>query len=645
MPKRCHSADSNRRNFLKRAGVIGAAATIVPPATAQVIPAAPQERLKAAIPGPLQTAAETMPPANDPANQTSSGGDFMVDVLNSLGIEYLAINCASSYRGLHEAVVNHGNNKPEIITCVHEDIAVHIGQGYAKIAGKPIAMACHGVVGLQHAAMAIYNAWCDRVPVIVIGGNIIEADKRAPGAEWPHSGVDIGQLVREFTKWDDQPASLQHFAESAVRAYKIATTPPMGPVFLALDAELQENPIPNAENLRIPKFEPVIPPQGDSGALAEAAKMLVEAQNPLIICDRLARTPAGMASLIGLAETLQCGVIDNVGRMNFPSRHPLNQSFRRAIIAQADVILAIEMNDLWGALTHFSDRIVRQSRPATKPGAKIITLGVRDLYLKSNYQDFGRWQDVDLDIAGDGEASLPALTEAVKRLVDESRKSAFDARGEKLAKLHTAMVEQSKTDATIGWDSSPITTARMCAEVYNQIKDQDWSLVGTAIRLTWPHRLWDFKRPYQWNGLSGGSGVGYNLPASLGAALANKKHGRFTLAFGGDGDFMYNPGALWTAAHHKIPILYVVHNNRAYHQEYMYLTAMAARHGRGVERMDIGTTLKDPNINYATVARGMGAHGEGPIIDPKELAPALARAIAAVKSGELAVVDVVTDPR
>ncbi|MGA8692942.1 MAG: thiamine pyrophosphate-dependent enzyme [Xanthobacteraceae bacterium] len=644
MSKRRRSADSSRRNFLKGASLAGAAAAIVPPAAANAIPAAPQTR-KAAIPGPRQIAAETMAPATDPVNQTSSGGDFMVDVLNSLGIEYLAINCASSYRGLHEAAVNHANNKPEIITCVHEDIAVHLAQGYAKIAGRPIAMACHGVVGLQHAAMAMYNAWCDRVPVIVFGGNIMEADKRAPGAEWPHSGVDIGQLVREFTKWDDQPASLQHFAESAVRAYKIATTPPMGPVFLALDAELQENPIPNAKNLRIPKFEPVTPPQADSGALAAAAKMLVEAQNPIIVCDRLARTPAGMAGLVELAETLQCGVIDNVGRMNFPSRHPLNQSFRRGIIGQADVILAIEMNDLWGTLTHFSDRIVRQSRPATKPDAKIITLGVRDLYLKSNYQDFGRWQDVDLDLAGDGEASLPALTEAVKRLIDDGRKELLAARGQKLAKLHTATVEQSKTDATIGWDSSPITTARMCAEVYNQIKDQDWSLVGTAIRLTWPHRLWDFKKPHQWNGVSGGGGVGYNLPASIGAALANKERGGLTVAFGGDGDFMFNPGALWTAAHHKIPILYVVHNNRAYHQEYMYLIAMAARHGRGVERMDIGTTLKEPNIDYATIARGMGVHGEGPITDPKDLAGALARAVAVVKTGEPAVVDVVTDPR
>jgi acetolactate synthase I/II/III large subunit len=645
MSKHRHSPQASRRNFLKAAGLVGAAAAVTPPLAANAMPAVPSEKLKAALPGPRQIAAETRPPAYDPVNQTSSGGDFMTDVLNTLGIEYLAINCASSYRGLHEAVINHGNNKPEIITCVHEDIAVHLAQGYAKIEGKPIAMACHGVVGLQHATMAMYNAWCDRVPVLVFGGNIMEADKRASGGEWAHSAIDVGEIVRGFTKWDDQPASLQHFAESTVRAYKIATTPPMGPVFIALDAELQENPIRDAESLRIPKFEPVIPPQADSAALAMVAKMLVEAQNPVILCDRVARTPAGMANLVDLAETLQCGVIDNAGRMNFPSRHPLNQSFRRALIGQADVILAIEMNDLWGAVNSFSDRIVRRSRPATKPGAKIITLGVRDLYLKSNYQDFGRWQDIDLDIAGDGEASLPALTEAVRRLINEGRKAAYDERGKKLAAAHMAMVEQSKIDATIAWDASPITTARMCAEVYNQIKDEDWSLVGTAIRLTWMHRLWDFKRPHQWNGVSGGGGVGYNLPASLGAALANKKHGRFTLAFGGDGDFMFAPGTLWTAAHHKIPMLYIVHNNRAYHQEYMYLTTMAARHGRGVDRMDIGTTIKDPNIDYATVARGMGVHGEGPITDPKDLAPALARAVDVVKNGETAVVDVVTDPR
>jgi acetolactate synthase-1/2/3 large subunit len=646
MSKRSNSPDAGRRNFLRGATFAGAAALATPVAANTQISGVPRPRSKAASPGPKLAAAETMPPSKDPITQTTSGGDFMVDVFKTLDIEYLAMNCASSFRGLHEAVLNHGSNtKPEILTCPHEEIAVHMAQGYAKIEGKPMAMICHGVVGLQHATMAMYNAWCDRVPVIVMGGNIIEANKRGTYPEWVHSAIDPAAIVRDFVKWDDQPTSLQHFAESIVRAYKVATTPPMAPVMLSLDAELQENPISEAETLRIPKLSKVTPPQGDSAALAELAKMLVAADNPVIICDRMARTPAGMARLVELAETLQCAVVDNGGRMNFPSRHPLNQSFRRIVISQADVILAMEVNDLWGSLNAFNDRIVRTSRANYKKDTKIVTLGSRDLYLKANYQDFGRYQEADLTIAGDAEASLPTLIEQVKRLVDDGKKSAFEARAKKLAAARLAMVERAKSDATIGWDASPITTARMCAEVYGQIKDEDWSLVGSSIRLTWPQRLWNIDKPYRWNGLSGGFGVGYNLPASLGAALANKKHGRLTLAFGGDGDFMFVPSTLWTAAHHRIPMLYIVHNNRAYHQEYMYLQAMAARHGRGIANTEIGTTIKDPNVDYAAVARGFGVYGEGPIIDPKDLGPALKRAIAMVKTGQPALVDVVCDPR
>jgi acetolactate synthase I/II/III large subunit len=634
----------SRRDFLKGVTLTGAAALATPvvSARAQQSPTTEHERV---VPQP-NIGAETQPPPKDPVTQTTSGGDFMAEVLNTLDIDYLAMNCASSFRGLHEAIINHTRNKPEILTCPHEEIAVSMAQGYAKIEGKPIAMICHGVVGLQHATMAIYNSWCDRVPVYIMIGNIVEADKRAPGAEWVHSAIDPAALVRDFVKWDDQPASLQHFAESAVRAYKVAMTPPMAPVLLSLDAELQENPIADRDRLRIPKLAKVVPPVGDSGAIAETAKMLVAAQNPALICDRMSRTPAGMARLVELAEALQCAVIDQAGRMNFPSRHPLNQSARRgAVVGQADVILAIEMNDLWGSLNSFSDRIVRSSRPNFKPGTKIITLGSRDLYMKANYQDFGRFNEVDLAIAGDGEASLPALTEQVKRLTDANRKSAFEARGKKLAEAHQATREQAKTDATIGWDASPITTARMCAELYAQIKDEDWSLVGNGIRMTWPNRLWNFDKSYRWNGGSGGAGIGYTAPASAGAALANKKRGRISVAIQGDGDLMFVPGTLWTAAHHRIPILYVVHNNRAYHQEYMYLQAMANRHSRGITNAHIGTTLTDPNIDYATVAKGFGVYGEGPITDPKDLGPALKRAVAVVKRGEPALVDVVTDPR
>src|ERR1700726_2218903 len=418
--RRYGAPDASRRNFLKGATIAGAAALGTPAAANTAISGFPEERPKASVPGPKLAAADTMPPPADPVNQSTSGGDFMVDVLKTLDIDYLAMNCASSFRGLHEAVINHGGNtKPEVITCPHEEIAGHMGQGYAKMEAKPLAMICHGVVGLQHASMAMYNAWCDRVAVIVMGGNIMEANKRAPGAEWPHSAIDPAALTRDFVKWDDQPATLQHFAESAVRAYKIATTPPMAPVMLSLDAELQENPIEDREPGRIPKFPRGIPPQGDDAALAELAGMLVAAENPVILCDRVARTPAAMPRLVELAETLQCAVIDNYGRMNFPSRHPLNQSFRRSILASADLIVAMEVNELWGTLSDFHDRIVRSSQPRYKKTAKIVTLGTRGLYMKANYQDLGRYQEADLDITGDAQASLPTLIEQVKRQVDE----------------------------------------------------------------------------------------------------------------------------------------------------------------------------------------------------------------------------------
>ena len=644
MAKRNRSSGIGRRNFLKGAGVAGAAA-IAPVAPAAALPSASAPRpASARLPNLV---AETMPPIDDPIQQSSSGGDFMVDVMKTLNFEYVTMTPASSYRGLHEALVNHGGNtKPEMITGVHEEIAAAMAHGYAKMEGSPLPVLCHGTVGLQHASMALYNAFCDRAPMIMMIGNIVDANKRGPGVEWAHAAIDPGAIVRDFVKWDDQPASLQHFAESMVRAYKIAVTPPMAPVLLSLDGELQENPIPNRDALHIPKLAPVAMPQGDSGAVAETADHLVKAESPVIIVDRMARTPAGMARLTELAEALQCPVVDLGGRSNFPTRHPLCHTSRRgAVIASADVVLGIELNDYYGAVHAFSDRIERRTRPITKQNARLISLGVRDLYTKANYQEFQRYEDVDLAIAADGEETLPALIEEVKRRVDADRKNAFDARGKKLEAAYNATVAQAKSDATIGWDASPITLARLCAELYDQIKDEDWSLVGNGINVSWPRRLWNFDKQHRWNGSSGGAGIGYNAPASLGAALANKKHGRLTVAIQGDGDLMFCPGTLWTAAHHQIPILYVMHNNRAWHQEYMYLQAMANRHGRGVENAHIGTTITDPNIDYATVAKGMGIYGEGPITDPKDLRGAFQRAIAVVKKGQPALIDTVVEPR
>src|SRR5678810_1184531 len=402
----------DRRDFLKTAAVTGAAAF----APAAAAGAAPQS---ATAPPVAQGSAPTPARESDPPADVEllttdrPGGDFMVDVIKSLDFEYVAANPGSSFRGIHESIVNYGGNTaPEFITCCHEESSVAMAHGYFKAEGKPMAVLCHGTVGMQHAAMAIYNAYCDRVPVYILAGNTLDATMRRPGVEWAHSVQDAAAMVRDFIKWDDLPFSLPHFAESTVRAYKIAMTPPMMPVMIVLDGGLQEDPISEEVKgrLRIPKLTLTSPPQGDAGAVAEAARLLVSAQNPVIIADRLSRTPAGMAHLVELAELLQAPVIDQGGRMNFPSQHPLNMSNGgRALLANADVVLGLELTDFWGTVDSFRDSLVRSSRPLTKPGTKLVSITAGDLYVKGNYQDFQRYPEVDIAMAADSEATLAPL--------------------------------------------------------------------------------------------------------------------------------------------------------------------------------------------------------------------------------------------
>jgi acetolactate synthase-1/2/3 large subunit len=624
-PKK-HSA--GRRGFLKRAAA-GAAALV---STESGIEA--QEQTSS-------TTAETL-------TTDRPGADFMLDVIRSLGFDYVCANPGSSFRGLHESIVNYGGNRnPELITCCHEESAVAMAHGYAKIEGKPLCVLAHGTVGLQHAAMAIYNAYCDRVPVYVILGNLMDATSRRPGAEWNHSVQDAAAMVRDCIKWDDLPVSLPHFAESAVRAYKIAMTPPMMPVALVADGDLQENPAPSGEQPRIPKLTIPAPPQGDSGAVAEAAKMLADAENPVLVTGRLTRTPAGMAQLLKLAELLGAPVLDQGERMNFPTRHPLNHSDRaRQVIADADVILGLELSDFWGTVNSFRDQLQRSSRRIAKPGARLISITAGDLYSKSNYQDAQRFPEVDLALAADAEATLPALIEAVERRIGADRRRAFRERGDKLAAARQRALERARNDAAYAWDASPISTARLSAELWAQIQAQDWSLVSAVSSVSnWPLRLWSFEKHYQFIGGAGGHGIGYGAPAAAGAALANRKYGRLSVSIQNDGDLMYAPGILWTAAHHRIPLLSVVHNNRAYHQEVMHIQRMANRHNRGITNAGVGTALERPNLDFAKIAQGMGVHAEGPISDPKDLAPAIKRAIDVIRRGEPALVDVVTQPR
>ncbi len=641
MKQRRHTIVTRRR-FLKGAAVSAAAVAAAPAVTAQQ--ATPESRPAP----PLSREAETgVPTEGEVLTTDRPGSDFMVDVVKSLGLEYVCANPGSSFRSLHESIVGYGGNvRPELITCCHEEASVAMAHGYAKVEGKPLGVLLHSNVGLQHASMAVYNAYCDRVPVFLIVGNSLDAASRRPGVEWVHSAHDVAAMVRDFVKWDDRPASLAHFGESAVRAYKIALTPPMMPVLLVADTDLQERAV-EGEPPHVPKRSLAAPPQGDSGAVAEAAKLLVNADRPVLVADRAARTPAGLKLLVELADLLQAPVIDQGGRLNFPTQHPLNHTdAARAIVANADVVVGLELSDFWGTVHIYRDQANRSARQATQPGARLVSITAGDLWVKGNQQNLERYPEVDLAIAADAEATLPALIETVRTLMTGSRKAAIEARGASLAADRVRLLEQARAAAAQGWHARPISTARLCAELWDQIKSDDWALVSDAGFVSnWPQRLWKMDRHYQFLGASGGYGVGYGAPASVGAALANRAHGRLSVAIQNDGDLMYGSGVLWTAAHHRIPLLSVMHNNRAYHQETMHVVRMASRHQRGIANAGVGTTLVDPPIDYAKLAQSMGVHGEGPITDPDALGPAIGRALAVVRRGEPALVDVVTQPR
>jgi thiamine pyrophosphate-dependent acetolactate synthase large subunit-like protein len=648
----------NRRKFLAGVAVAGAAGAVAPPAAQATGTAADARgvapRPSALPPSAAVAAAETGTPPTMPHAHAPAGSDFMVDVIKTLDITYLPANPASSFRALHESLINYGKNaKPEFLTCTHEESAAGMCHGYFKAAGKPLMTLCHGTVGLQHAAMAIYNAWCDRVPMIVVGGNDADAAKRPPGVPTFHSAQDINALVRDFTKWDDTPVSLQHFAQSFVRAYKIAMTPPYGPVMISLDAGLQQEPIhENGERLYIPRYVAMTPPQGDANAVREAARLLANAQNPVIVVDRAARTENGMRLLVQLAELLQAPVVDQGSRMNFPNTHYLRSP--PTVVGRADVIIGMELSDYWGTVNAWIDNGgedglgLRESR--IKPDTKLISISSVELITKSNYQDFQRFQTIDVPMAGDAEATLPALIEAVKSAIGSDRKAAIEARGEAMKKGFAQRREAAKAAAAVAWDASPISTARLVMETYAQIKDLDWSLVSSSGNVSnWPNRLWPMDRYYRWLGRSGGYGVGYGAPASVGAALANRDAGRFSVSIQSDGDLMYAPGVLWTAARHKIPLLAVMHNNRGYHQEVMHVQRLSVRRNRvaslGNDMGPIGTSIQNPDIDYAKLAASMGWWSAGPIKDPAELGGTIKRAVEVVKSGQPALVDVWTQPR
>jgi len=574
------------------------------------------------------------------------GSDVVVDLLQAYGIRYASLNPGSSFRGLHDSLVNHGDNSPEMLVCPHEKIAVGLAHGYAKASGEPMAVIVHDVVGLLHGAMGIYYASIDRAPMLVLGGaGPMDTTRRRPNIDWIHSANVQGNAVRDFTKWDDQPATISSIPESMARAMRVATSEPAGPVYLALDAGLQEDEVP--DDLALPdvaRFSTPTPIGADPAALRRLAELLVAAERPVIVPGYVGRDPAAFDGLVDLAETLGAGVIDTGIRLNFPNRHPLNVTGSDAI-ESADLVCFLDVKDM-GKPTQELESTPRTIRSRITERARVVDLGFNEIGISAWSHDFAQLLPTDLQVTADAAATLPELRRLVHELVageGDERRDARAHRRDELGAFHDRTWASWEERASASAGESPVATSRLAREVGDAIRDHDWVLTaGTAS--DWALRMWDFDRPYRHAGRSLGTAT--QIGISLGVALAHRDAGRLVVDLQPDGDLMFDLGALWVASYHRIPMLVVMFNNRAYYNDWEHQERMAKQRGTPLENTWVGMEIDRPAPDFAAVAHALGWHAEGPIDDPDAVGPAVRRAVDVVTdSGTPALVDVVCQRR
>ncbi len=573
-------------------------------------------------------------------SQRHWASDVIVDLLHAYELPYAALNPGASYRGLHDSIVNYGGNRPVMLLCQHEETAVQIAHGYAKASGRPMAAILHNLVGLLHANLAIYYAYADRAPVFIIGATgPMDETKRRPRIDWIHTAQVQGEAVRAYTKWDYQPTSIGGVPEAFARAYGVMMTEPRGPIYMCYDAWLQEQPLdhlvalPPAGAAKVPSR---IAP--DIAALARVAEMLVQAKKPVILAEYVGREPESFHALVELAETLGAPVYDVESRLNFPSRHPLNFSMVKDVFRDADLVLCLDTRD-WERATTELVSATREVTSIVPPTAKWIDIGFGDLELSSWAMDYQRLAHADVRVLGDTTLAIPALIALIKDEVDPTERSnRVRALTEKTQAIRIKWAEQARAH----WDESPITLPRLASEVWNAIRGEDWVLTANTLE-DWTRKLWDFDRPYRHPGKSLGTATQIGL--SLGVALAHRGTGRLVVDLQPDGDLMFDAGALWVAAKHRIAFLVVMYNNRAYYNDWEHQIRMAKLRGTPVERAHIGMDMEDPAPDFAGLARSMGWYAEGPIDKPGDVAGALQRAIAKVKAGQPALIDTITQKR
>jgi len=574
------------------------------------------------------------------------GSDVIVDTLRALNIEYLAINPGATYRGLHDSVVNYaGDKSPQFVLCNHENIALSLASGYGIAAGRPMGAVVHNIVGLLNAANGIYSAWLSKTPIIIMGGTgPMPVERRRPWIDWVHTALVQGNAVRDFIKWDDQPATVFSAVESLLRGYQLATASPKGPVYICFDADLQEEAL--TRPIEIPdvsKFLAPTPMHPDPKALDQAARMLMEAKNPVCVVDQL-QSADGMPTLIQLADALGMAVLDGGQRINFPNTHSLNLSGLAAeALPEADLVLSLNTEDLFHSITTV-DRPTRLASYYTKPNVKIVDISLRHLAWRSWSQEYGRLQPTDLVIGADAAYCLSDLLARCQQLLaqDPAKKAAVARRRQKWEAMRSAGKQRWAQQAEKVKDTSPIALPRFATELWGAIKDEDWVLVNATLN-DWVWRTWDFTKPYQYVYREG---LGCGLGNALGAALAHRDQKRLVVDIQPDGDMLFTSSALWTAVHSHIPLLVVMFNNRSYFNDEVHQEVVAHTRERPVGNKWIGMRIDDPPVNFAKLAESFGAYGQGPIEDPAQIKPAVQRAIQHIKrTGQCALVDVITQPR
>jgi len=552
------------------------------------------------------------------------GSDRIAELLRALDLKFVCLNPGSSFRGLHDSLVNGlGNEDPQLLLCLHEEHAVAIAHGYARVTGRPLAVALHANVGLMHAAMAIFNAWCDRVPMFILGGTgPLDAAKRRPFIDWIHSTRDQASMVRGYVKWDDQPTSLAAAEEALLRAFQLGMTAPMGPVYVNLDSEIQESPLADEPPApRLERFKPLADVSPSENALGAAVDLLRGAKRPAILMGRLSRDEGNWAKRIQLAEKLGAMVATDlkVGAA-FPTAHPLHvgspgMSLTKEALSQlgeADVILSLDWVDLAGALTTIWPR---KSCPA-----KVIHVSLDHQLHNGTGFEYHALPEVDLHIATTPEVfvadladRLPATGKSYSTKKRPSKRMPTGSQGELgLAEIASALQEAS--------GEQPVSLMR--------------------LPLGWDGSFTEFSHPLDQLGHSGGGGVGSGPGMAVGAALALMDTDHLPVAILGDGDTLMGITAIWTAVHYKIPLLIIAANNRSFFNDELHQERVARRRQRPVENRWIGQRIDDPAPDIAMMARAQGAIGVGPICDRMTLDSEMRKAVEMVRAGKVVVLDV-----